>query len=120
MTRRMFAWGIVAGLTATLLVVVVVGVLVSASKSSEIRETQVLNTRTLDTTERTLEVLLDCTNPEGRCYRRGVESRRGIVEDVSRVAVYAAACADRPRQQSVAQIQACILDEIDDAEDDKP
>lgn len=113
------AWAVACILSALAAVTLVVAILVSATKSTEIREDQVSNTQTLNNTSRTLEILLDCTDPKGDCYRRGQDSQESAIEDITRISIYAAACADKPREQTTQEIQDCILAELD-AENRKP
>lgn len=108
--RRRAAWGIVAVLSMALVVSVLVAVFVSASTTAAIRESQNDNTTTLDNTSRTLELLLDCTSPEGACYKRGQARTAKVVDDIGLLSAFAAACADRPRQQTAEEIQECVLD----------
>lgn len=114
MTRRLAVWGLAGALSAGVVIVVIAAVLISATTVTRVRESQVTNTGTLNNTDRTLEILLDCTDPTGDCYKRGQASQASAIEDISRISVYAAACADKPREQTAEQIQECILDLVDD------
>lgn len=113
MKRTRLAWAVAGIALAGAVVFLVVAIIVSATKSTEIREAQVNNTTLLENTDRTLAVLLDCTDPDGTCYKRGQASQASAIEDISRISVYAAACADKPREQTAPQIQACILELLD-------
>lgn len=80
-----------------------------------VRDTQVNSVqRSQDTraaaeaAERSAARIEDCTTPGRECFR---ESQRRLSQTVSGIndyAKYAAACADKPRQQTVAEIEACI------------
>lgn len=62
-----------------------------------IENQQDANTRTVDTSARTLEAVEDCTLPTGKCYRDGIRRTATAVGDIGRVSIYAAACAADPR-----------------------
>lgn len=74
------------------------------------------NTGTLDASEATLDRIVECTTPGRECYDRGQEQTSAAVGDINRISVLAAACADRPRAQSVEQIQACVIARLADAD----
>lgn len=126
MKRNGFAWALAGVAVVAAAMALVFAILVSATKSTAIRDAQVDNTETIDNTERalasteeTLRVLLDCTDPSGGCYKRGQDSQASAIENITRISIYAAACADKPREQSTQEIQDCILAELD-AEKRKP
>lgn len=60
--------------------------------------------------------IIDCTTVKGDCYQNNRNQTDGAVETINQYAVYAAACADRPQQQSVTDIQECIIEQVDLAE----
>jgi hypothetical protein len=90
--------------------------LVSAVKASQIRESQVTNTKTLDTTQRTLDAVLDCTTPGRKCFDRGQKQTADAVADINKVAVLAAACADEPGVQGRDEIFACVVQQLGEEE----
>lgn len=65
-----------------------------------------------------LDRVKSCTTPGRDCYERGQRQTGRAVADINRVAVYAAACADRPGDQSAAEIQACVMKRL--AKDQEP
>lgn len=91
--RRRALWVLVGVGAAILVVAVATSVVVSAVNSTLIRQQQVTNTKTLDSSERTLRLIRDCTRPSGECYARGEARVGGAVRDLSKVTVLAAACA---------------------------
>ena len=101
-SARPFAWMLVALLTAALGITVVAASLTSADNTNAIRQVQSGN-------QETLRLIRSCTTPGQECFERGQEQTANAVADINRVAVYAAACADRPRKQTVEEIQSCVI-----------
>lgn len=64
----------------------------------------------------TYNLLVDCTQKGGTCFKKNQKTTDGLVHDINKVAIYTAACADRPRNQTIIEIQTCVLKRI--AEDD--
>lgn len=117
MKQNRIAWGIASVTSALLVVIVVTAVLVSAAKSSAIRDAQVSNTRTLDNTALTLQLIQSCTTPGEKCYEDAQARTAKAVGDINRVVVLAAACSvgldpqlEVPARQSA--IQACVIDRL--------
>lgn len=54
----------------------------------------------------------DCTTPGRECFERGQKQTAAAVASINRVAILAAACADKPHRQTVEQIQACVIAEL--------
>lgn len=117
--RTWMAWALAGVALTGAIVVLVVAILVAATKSTEIREAQVNNTTLLQNTDDTLALMLDCTDPAGECYKRGQASQSSAIEDITLISIYAAACADKPAEQTTQEIEDCILAEIESA-DRKP
>lgn len=116
-TGRRVGWVLIGACTG-MVVVVLLTVLIS------IRGTQQNNSPILKSTEqaatsadRTLEQIEDCTTPGRECYERGVRRTADAIASINEVAIYAAACADKPRRQSVEEIQSCVIARLA-AEDD--
>lgn len=117
MTRRQFAWGLVVIGTVVAIAVLSTAILVAASKATDIRDSQVTNTRTLDNSERTLRIIEDCTTPGQPCYERGVRRTANAVGDIQRVIVLAAACSvgldpSRSVVERQSAIQACVIERL--------
>lgn len=107
--RRTLAWVLVVALAAVLVVAVATSTIIGAVNSQRIRDTQVTNTRTLDTADRTLDLIRDCTEPGGECFDRGQKRTADVVADLNKAAVYAAACADKRGVQGEDEIYACVV-----------
>lgn len=99
---RAAAWVTLGAVVALLVVLLVAAILTTATQTNAIRSTQ-QNSRDA------LTAIQDCTTPGKDCFERGQKSTAKAVATINKVAVYAAACADRPRQQSVEQISACVF-----------
>ena len=67
-----------------------------------------INRAALARTDETLQVIKSCTTPGKKCFDEGQKRTGEAVASINKVAVYAAACADKPRKQSVAEIEACV------------
>lgn len=97
---------IFGAVVGTLLGVVVVSVLwllvQTYAVSAATRDTQKTNRDTFTTIE-------DCTTPGRSCFEDAMKRQRAAIEDVNRVSIVAAACADRDDTQTVREIQACVL-----------
>ena len=119
--QRQAAWlGIVLACVVAF-VTIITSAIIGAVNSTMIREQQTTNTRTLDSTDRTLRLVEDCTTPGGECYERGRESTADAVGDIGRVTVLAAACAASIEDREIgvparaALIQDCIVAQLDTA-----
>ena len=87
---------------AAVAILLVLGMLIRTSDNADaIREAQKTNTETLDR-------INDCTTPGRECYDDGTKRTAAAVGSINKVAVFAAACADRPGWQSTEQIESCI------------
>lgn len=109
LTRRQLVWAIIALAVAAIIGVIVTTSIVSATKSTEVRDTQVDNTQTLNYSKETLLLLKDCIQPEGECYKRSQERTEGAVQNITKYAVYAAVCVDEPGRQTVEETTRCIV-----------
>lgn len=109
LTPRQAVWAIIALTLVTSAVVVIVSVVVSATKTAKIQDVQKSNTKTLDYSKETLLLLKDCVQPSGECYKRGQETTKGAVANITQYAVYAAVCVDEPGKQSLEETTACIV-----------
>jgi hypothetical protein len=95
--------GALAGILVGVLVVLVLAILVQTwGLVDAIRENQKINTETL-------RILQDCTVPENDCYERSQKRTAEAVGDINKITLYAAACADRPGEQTIVEIQSCVL-----------
>lgn len=81
--------------------------------AQKIRDSQKTNTKTLDYSKRTLKLVNDCVTPGESCFDDGQERQGQIITTVTEqqreAAVYAAACADQPDEQTVSEIYTCVV-----------
>ena len=118
--RLRAALHVVAGAATAILLIGVLGLLVqTASLSALIRDTQVANTQRTEVTrnaaqaaERGTDRIEDCTTPGRECFEEGQSRLAEAITGINDYATYAAACADKPRQQTYEEIKACILEQI--------
>ncbi len=108
-SRRKVAWFVLGAGLAGVLLVVFAAVFTSATKTTQIRDTQETNSPLIASTNRTLKIIRDCTTPGRECYERGQQQLKGAITDINRVSIIAAACASGPREVSVTEIQACVI-----------
>jgi hypothetical protein len=108
---RTFGWVLIALLVAALTVTMLTATIVGADNTNIIRQAQRDNAETL-------RLIRSCTTPGQECFDRGQERTANVVADINRVAVFAAACADKPRRQTVQQIQSCVIARL--AAEDRP
>lgn len=121
--RLRSALHVLAGLATALLVIGVLGLLLqTATLSSLIRDTQVANTQRTQDTRAAAEAaargtnrIEDCTTPGRDCFEESQRRLAQAITGINDYATYAAACADKPQQQTYAQIKACILAQIADS-----
>jgi len=99
---RNLTWALVALLVAGIVVLQLVATLIGTDNTTTIRQAQHDNAETL-------RLIRSCTTPGKECFDRGQKQTAGAVADINRVAIFAAACADRPAQQTVEQIQSCVI-----------
>lgn len=122
-TKRQVVWGIVGVSAALFLSAVAIAIFVAAVGSTQgaettkaIRDTQLVNTKlnqstnkSLENTQKTLDLFIDCTTPEGECFKKTQRTTSNVVQDITKYAVYAAVCTDQQGQQSIDQTTDCIL-----------
>lgn len=106
--RSILVFLVGSGATA-IVILLIVAILTSASKSTEIRDTQQQNSPLIANTDATLERIQNCTTPGRPCYERGQRQLARAVGDINRVVVLAAACASGGGSRTEAEIQACIV-----------
>lgn len=99
---RTFAWVIVCLLAAALTVTLLTATIVGADNTNTIRQSQRDNAEAL-------YLIRSCTTPGMECFDRGQKQTADAVADINRVAVYAAACADKPGVQGRSEIFACVV-----------
>lgn len=115
--RRQTLWAVIVVVAGLLTIAVITAALVSATTATRIRAAQVSNTRTLDSSQRTLRLVEDCTTPGGVCYERSKKQTGDAVADINRVVILAAACSvGLPRDLTVGErqtrIQSCVIERL--------
>lgn len=109
--RSILVFLVGAGATAIVLFLIV-AILTSATKSTEIRDTQQQNSPLIKNTAATLARIQNCTTPGRPCYERGQRQLARAVGDINRVVVLAAACASGDGSRTETEIQACIVERL--------
>jgi hypothetical protein len=103
--RRGLWYALIGVLVGALVVIVIFRVAQTADLVTEIRHSQITN-------HQTLHAIKSCTKPDGRCYKRGQKQTARAVSNINRVVILAAACASQEPGQSVARIQACVINRL--------
>lgn len=118
--KRTLAWVLVGALIAGLVMVQLAAVVVTTGTTEAIRASQRDNASVLRSAERAAEAaergtdrIEGCTTPGRGCFDRGQEETAAAVADINRVAVYAAACADKVGVQGEDEIFACVIRLLD-------
>lgn len=113
MTRAARAQGAIFGLCVGIIVVGVLWLVISTYQLTRaIRETQKPTAQTIDLISETLDIIKDCTEPTGECYRRGKQQNADTIDDLTKASIYAAYCAARHEGQTVAEIHACVMQQF--------
>jgi hypothetical protein len=102
---RRFAWFVIGALAGSLALVMAVSVIQTRDLVGLIRGQQKTNTETVD-------LIKDCTQPVGKCFKRGQRQTATAVDSINRVTLAAAACAARRPGQTVPQIKACVIKQL--------
>jgi hypothetical protein len=89
-------------MVAALVVTQLTATLVGADTTQTIRESQ-------KASQETLRIIRSCTTPGAECFDRGQQQTADAVEDINRVAVFAAVCADKRGVQGEGEIYACVV-----------
>jgi hypothetical protein len=63
---------------------------------TSVEKQQNSNTGMIDAAQQTLDRVVDCTEPGGKCFNEGTERTASAVGDIGRLSVYASACAADP------------------------
>lgn len=96
--RKRAAWFVIGTLIGLLAVLVLYAIFST-------RDLAERNTAVLDTVR-------SCTTPGRPCYEDSRRRTAKVVTDINRVSLLAAACADRPRSQTVEEIQSCVIERL--------
>ena len=103
--RRRFAWFVIGSLAGALVLLALVAIVQTRDLAGTIRGTQKANTETVD-------LIKDCTQPRGKCFKRGQRQTATAVDSINRVTLAAAACAARRPGQTAPQIKACVMKQL--------
>jgi hypothetical protein len=115
-TRRA-VWVFIAAGSAALIIGLVYVVATLLDLTPEVRNTQIEGTPTGRKLVASSERILDCTEPDGACYKASQARTAKAVGDINRVIVLAAACSvgldpTWTVEQRQAEIQACVIDRL--------
>ena len=103
--RRRIGWVVLYLAAATAILLLVFTVM-------QIRVTQRSSVQTVKSSAKTLDVVEDCTQPNGKCFRRGQRQTASAVQTITEVqtqaAIFAAYCVRQDPNSSVAQIERCV------------
>lgn len=116
--RRRTAGWVLLSVTAAVVILGLVTLLVSTWQiADEVRNTQIEGTPTGKKLVASADRILDCTSPEGQCFKDGQKRTANAVGDINRVIVLAAACSvglnpewSVSRRQTA--IQTCVIDRL--------
>jgi hypothetical protein len=114
---RVVGWTVVY-LCGALLLSLLIGLLVSLQAlTAEVRETQIEGTPTGKKLLAGSERILDCTDPDGACFKESQARTADAVGDINRVIVLAAACSVGLEKgltvdQRQTEIQTCVIDRL--------
>lgn len=107
---RTFTWVVITLLAAALTITLLTATIVGADNTATIRQAQ-------RESAESLQIIRSCTTPGMQCFDEGQKRTADAVADINRVAVYAAACADKPGVQGRDEIYACVVRSLAKADD---
>lgn len=94
--------GAIAGVGVGLIIVLLLYTLISTrTLIGQVRDSQKSNTSTVN-------VIRDCTEPDGKCFKDGQRRTARAVGDISLAQIAAVACADQPGFQSAQDVALCV------------
>ena len=76
--------------------------------SIQVRRTQLEGTPTGQRLLESSNRVLDCTSPDGECYKRSQKRTADVVTTLNLGALYAIFCTDRLPRADIKKIQACV------------
>ena len=113
---RAVAGVVLWGGIAILAVVITAAIIQTLSLVTTVREAQQNNTKTVESAkiaareaQRGTDRIEECTTPGRPCYDQGQKRTADVVSDLNRVAVFAAACADKAGVQGEDEIFSCVI-----------
>lgn len=91
------------------LAVLVVWLLASVlTLTQEVRDSQIEGTPFGKRLQESSDQIIDCTSPEGTCYKRSQRRQGEIVATLNLGAIYGAYCVEQNREATIPQIKACV------------
>ena len=91
--RRGLRYAVIALLVGLLVLIILGRIAETATTTSAIRQAQVTNSHTLNTSAEALKIIRDCTDPNGRCFRRSQRETAHVVAGLTQGTQQAAAAA---------------------------
>lgn len=115
--RRHIGWALLFTVSAAVILGVVTLVVVGVQTLVAVRQTQLEGTPLGQQLKQSSNRILDCTEPEGDCYKDGQRRTAKAVGDINRVIVLAAACSVGLDQnltvdERQTEIQSCVIDRL--------
>lgn len=99
---------LIGSLAGALVVIVVAAIVTSATKASQIRDTQQSNSPTLAAIKSLAEQITDCTDPSGACYQRqrdAAAEQRGAINATSLAAAF---CSVHHHAHTYRELLICV------------
>lgn len=112
MKSRPVAFAVMGLTLGVLAVLLLVSILQTRMLVGEVRNTQKTNTGTVRLIKAQGRAIRDCTDPTGECFKRAKRQTAGAVNDINKISVYAAACADQSGVQTASEIYACVVERL--------
>lgn len=123
-SRRALVGAIAWGGLAVIGVLLVFIIVQTFGLTSQVRETQKGNRSTLETAQiaaeeaaKATDRIEDCTTPGRPCYIQGQKRTADYLSDLNLVIAYAAACADQQGVQTEAEVYACVIQKLAQADE---
>lgn len=115
--RRHIGWTLLAVCVAAFLLAVVAVIASTRQTLDQVRSTQIEGTPTGQKLLKASDRILDCTDPNGQCYRDSQARTAQAVGDINRVIVLAAACSvgldpDVSVKARQIAIQGCVIQRL--------
>lgn len=59
-------------------------------------------------TNKNTNVIIDCTDPDGRCYKEARAAGKENVKLINEISIAAAYCAKQPENKTIDQVKTCV------------
>lgn len=115
MKRQSVLISIIAGGLGLLATVAVTAGIVSALTATNIRDTQTQNSPLVKNTNRTTQILEDCTTPGGTCFKRSRAQTAEAIGSINAVNMAAIYCRDQvlPVVYTYPELVTCVAEIVD-------